>query len=156
MIRPLRRWHRFAWTLLLVVLPLVFWAGLAVRKQVPAMEQAPDVLRTGPPPNAEALRTLDFSTSAFPSTARLLKAGERLYLELTAQQAATKPDLLVYWHGPNDEDGWLLGRLAGRETRWFPLPNAAGQGKLRFYSLAHGESLDEIALALPAVAEETP
>jgi len=146
MIRPLRRRHRLIVSVLGVVLPTAFAAGLAARKPVPVSTALPTAI---------AGRSVEFATVLWTKTAlwpgheistRIRRSAlGSLALDLAVQQLP-KADVLVYWVAGAETAGdglpknaRLLGALA--EHTLLPLPTGARgeRGVLVLYSLADHE-----------------
>lgn len=150
MIHPLRRRHLWMTTAIAIILPVVFVAGLAVRKPIPATENAPSALMAPP---AVSFSHLLFEKSDLWADLKITtrvyadqQPAERLAVELHPQDYLKIPDLLVYWHPQPSiqtdklpDDAYLLGALAGTQKRRFILPEPAmtQDGSLILYSLAH-------------------
>ncbi len=150
MIQPLRRRRRWMMAAITIVLPVVFIAGLAVRKPIPATEDTPSALTV---PQAISFSHLLFEkTDLWPDLKIITRVyadqqpAERLAVELHPQDYLKIPDLLVYWHPQPaiqtdklPDDAYLLGALAGTKTLRFILPEPAmtQDGSLILYSLAH-------------------
>ncbi|MGH7595223.1 MAG: hypothetical protein ACREOI_02675 [bacterium] len=150
MIQPLRRRHRWMMAAITVILPVVFVAGLAVRKPIPATENIPAASTS---PSSMAFTHLLFEkTDLWPElkiTTRVYadqQPAERLAVELHPQDYLKIPDLLVYWHPQPSiqtdklpDGAYLLGALAGTQKLRCILPEPAmtQDGSLILYSLAH-------------------
>jgi hypothetical protein len=150
MIQPLRRRHLGMMTAIAIILPIVFIAGLAVRKPIPATESLPSALMTPP---AISFSHLLFEKSDLWTDLKITtrvyagqQPAEHLAVELYPQSYLKIPDLLVYWHpqpsiqtGKLPDDAYLLGVLAGTHKLRFILPEPAmtQDGSLILYSLAH-------------------
>src|SRR5882724_6369389 len=99
MILPLRRRHRRMFTIIGLVLPLAFIAGIAARKPVPT---ATLPVQLSPENQAFTVQEWDRS-DLFTKTlvhVRLLREAantDRLAVELSAPKDFVKADLLVYW-----------------------------------------------------------
>lgn len=137
-------------TALAVLVPAVFIAAIASRPPILEMDQLP-VSRTMtgrafPERLAEETGVrIDEATV----TLRLLGTAAEptryaVEFDPDAGQAVNSADVLVYWTDSAGGDAtvpdgaWLLGTLAGPQTRVFELPEQArpGSGRLIFYSLA--------------------
>ncbi len=159
MIQPLRRRHRWMMVTITIILPVVFIAGLAVRKPIPATGNVPSASMT---PLAISFPHLLFEKSGLWTGLNIMtrvyadqQPAERLVVELHPQDYLKIPDLLVYWHPrptiqkdklPND--AYLLGALAGTQKLRFILPEPAmtQDGALILYSLAHQKIIAAITL----------
>ena len=152
MIRPLRTRHRVMVTVLAVTLPVLFVAGLLVRKPPAEMEAIPEALQ----PSSATYSTLLSETpdlwGELAIVTRLHADGDpasRLAVELHPEAYIKTPDVLVYWHTEaTAEDvvpdgAYLLGALAGAQARRFALPDTAlaTDGHLILYSLAHQQTI---------------
>src|SRR5215208_6851605 len=100
MIRPLRQRHRRMVTVIGVLLPIAFAAGITARKPAPAVARLPAAL-AGTPQHFEAVEWV--RDDLFTKTAiqvRLLRekvgAGHSA-VALLAPKDFLKPDLIVYW-----------------------------------------------------------
>jgi hypothetical protein len=149
MIHPLRRRHRWMMTAITIILPIIFIAGLTVRKPIPATENLPTVSMT---PSAISFSQLLFEKNdlwpGLKITTRVYadqQPVERLAAELHPQDYLKIPDMLVYWHAHLSmqtdklpDDVYLLGALAGTQKLRFILPEPATtqDGSLVLYSLA--------------------
>lgn len=157
MIQPLRQRHRFIIITLAALLPLAFVFALRARKTAPLMRELPSALRHAAASFPRVLwekenlwPTLKMSTrvcaEAFPPA--------QLALELHPHEDLNASDILVYWSpkssGENLNEAYLLGTLAGKHKRSWPLPQAALQteGRIVLYSLGHQKVLASAALPL--------
>jgi len=150
MIQPLRRRHRRMMAAITIVLPVIFVAGLAVRKPIPATENVPSALMT---PSAISFTHLLFEKSDLWTDLNIItrvygdqQPAERLAVELHPRDYLKIPDMLVYWHRHPSiqtdklpDDAYLLGALAGTQKLRFILPEPAmtQDGSLILYSLVH-------------------
>lgn len=161
MIRPLRQRHRIVISTLAVLLPLAFALGLSSRKAPPRMQETPTPLRESSAILPQVLFETEDLWPDFKIFTRLLADAlppTRLAVELQPQKNLSAPDILVYWTQQNSgeeaaplTEAYLLGTLAGKQTRnWF-LPEAAlqSEGKLILYSLAHQTVLATASLKIP-------
>lgn len=157
MIAPLRRRHRWLTAALLVAVPVLYVAALAVRPGEPVMAGLPEVLAAGPPAGAEVVEELGEPFTDPPIAVRVRRGAARWWVELEPREPVARPEILVYWTpagsaaGQLSPDAFLLGALADARARAFALPPAAlgRAGRLVLYSLGHQEVVD--AAELPAV-----
>lgn len=150
MIQPLRRRHCWMMAAITIVLPIVFVAGLAVRKPIPATENVPAALMT---PAAISFSHLLFERSDLWTDLKITtrvyadqQPAEHLAVELHPQDYLKIPDMLAYWRPQPSiqtdqlpDNVYLLGALAGAQKLRFILPEPAmtQDGSLILYSLAH-------------------
>ena len=146
MIRPLRQRHRRMITIIGVLLPIAFAAGIAARRPAPTVATLPTALATTQR-HFEAVEweRADLFTKT-PIQVRLLReraGAARFAVEFSAAKDFVKPDLIVYWvaNSPNltdtlPDNARLLG--AFNSSLALPLsPDAGpGSGVLVLYSLA--------------------
>lgn len=152
-------------TVLAIVVPVVFIAGLTARKSPPVVDKVPTPLLDDLPKYRELVHAVEGVTIGdVEYTMRFYGIPSdptRMALELepAGQAGVNAPDVLVYWQeGPVDQDSesregrYLLGRLAGRQARRFALPEpvATAGGQLLFYSLARQEYVGT-AVSLPVL-----
>ncbi len=133
-----------------IVLPVVFVAGLAVRKPIPPTANTPSTSMTPPAisfshlmfEKSDLLADLKITTRVYADQ----QPAERLAVELQPQSYLKIPDMLVYWHPQPSiqksqipDDAYLLGALAGTQKLRciLPEPAATQDGSLILYSLAH-------------------
>jgi hypothetical protein len=138
-------------TVLGVLLPIAFAAGIAARKSAPTIAALPAALTTTPQ-HFEAVEweRADLFTKT-PIRVRLVRESSgagRFAVELSAAKDFVKPDLIVYWIAGNPnltdtlpDNARLLG---GFEAKALQLPGEAGEtnGVLVLFSLANGEVVD--------------
>ena len=161
MIRPLRRLHRWAITVLAVVVPVLFAVGLAARRPNP-VSALPAALA---PPSSELVGVRSLG-DLWPGLAVDARIGfdpadpSRRLLVLIPAEPLQAPDPLVFWSAERTmaslpPSAVLLGGLAGAAPQTFQLPAAArpGPGFLILYSLAWGRVLAATALPLDLSAE---
>src|SRR6266496_1812882 len=147
MILPLRQRHRRMFTVLGVLVPIVFVVGIATRKPMP--------LRTTPQMAADfrAAESLVWERgdifSQVPVRVRLLHSPVYFAVEFLPGRGFAKPDLLVYWvtakQSATDtlpDNATLLG--AFNPSVSFQLPQDADRigGAVVLYSLADHEIVD--------------
>ena len=154
MIAPLRRRHRQWMTGLALLVPAVCALALWSRPPAPAGaggETSP--VATSASSSARAIESLPGFRTA------VREGGEAAQLEVEALEPLRQPDLLLYFSAtPPSEalpgDAHLLGSVAYRQTRSYPLPaTAAPGGHLVLYSLAHQAVVATGALgAVPGAA----
>ncbi|MEK7729639.1 MAG: hypothetical protein AAB354_14630 [candidate division KSB1 bacterium] len=162
MIRPLRQRHRFIVFALALFLPLAFVLALSARKTPPRMRELPRALSN----EASSFpRVLWMNENLWPDrnlTTRVCGDSippSRLALELHPREDFNAPDILVYWSPQNSgedlNDAYLLGTLAGKHKRSWPLPEAALQteGQIVLYSLGHQQILERAVLPLRKILE---
>jgi len=152
MIRPLRQQHRRMLTVIGVLLPVAFVAGIAARKPAPTVTTLPAALAM-PSQHFEAVEweRADLFTKT-PIQVRLLRerAGAgRSAVALSSPHDFLKPDLIVYWvaGSPNTTDklpdnARLLGVFTSSMALSLPPEAASGGGVLILYSLADQEVVE--------------
>jgi hypothetical protein len=153
-----RQRHRAVWSLLAIVLPLLYVATLRARPPRPSPGDVPVATRGHGSPPANAARGAWHEADG--TRARRISGPTEAWLEIELRGAGRPPDLLAYWiEGPVDRragadeltaslaEAWLLGEAPGDDLRHYRLPSA-GEGTLLLYSLAHREI--RAALYLPA------
>ena len=118
MIQPLRRYHRFSFLALAVLIPVLFGAGLLARRPLVSVEATSDRINL-----------------IMPSGTAMIADSRELW-----GKAVDGPDLLVYW--TEDEPGLsslpanaqLLGSLESGRQAALRVPRG---GHLTLYSLAY-------------------
>jgi hypothetical protein len=148
MILRLRQRHRRMVITLGVLMPLVFAAGMALRKPVPEVDSLPYGLAAAQRFTSQLWQRGDLFAKA-PVKVRLLSESTNSFaLGFTAAKDFVKPDLLVYWVAGNTggmdalpDNAVLLG---GFDSVALPLPADAAttDGVLVLYSLADNEIVD--------------
>lgn len=150
MILQLRRRHRHIVIALGVILPVLFAAGMALRKPIPVVGSLPERLTTVQKFDTQIWERNDLFTKA-PAGVALLSDGangKEMALHFFAAKNFVKPDLLVYWvagaPGSTDslpEKALLLGEFGAAAL---PLPALATgtNGVLVLYSLADDQVVD--------------
>ena len=134
---PLRRRHRATVTLLAVLVPAMVLMALAARTPAPT-----DRANLSPPSPAGSQEI-----ETFPGFIGRMSVEGGGILTLEGTEELRQPDVLAYFStsAPGDSlpvDVHLLGPVAYRQARSFPLPDeAAAGGHLILYSLAHQEVL---------------
>ena len=158
MIQSLRRRHRWMMAAVTIILPVIFVAGLAVRKPVPASEQVPAGVAPLAADASHLLFEKDDLWNGLPISTRLFAAQQPatlLAVELHPRVYFKFPEILVYWHSSAStqldklpEESYLLGTLAGKENHRFVLPDSARthDGALILYSLAQQKLIATAAL----------
>lgn len=158
MIRPLRRRHRRIISVLAVLLPLAFIAGIASRKSIPAMAEIPPAIRPAAPEFTHLIFEQNDLWGQFDITTRVYAdtlPPSRLAVELHPQRYLGFPDLLVYWNAGAagaakipPQEAFLIGVLSGREKSRFLLPATALEtdGSVILYSLAQQQRIATAAL----------
>ena len=152
MIRPLRQRHRWMITIIGVLLPIAFAAGIAARRPAPTVATLPTALATTQR-HFEAVEweRADLFTKT-PIQVRLLResAGAGHFaVEFSAARDFVKPDLIVYWVAGNPnitntlpENARLLGVFNSSVALLLPLDAASGSGELALFSLADQEIVE--------------
>lgn len=165
MIRPLRQRHRLLLTSLALLLPLAFAFALRARKAPAPAEAIPAVLQYAVSPASKILWERDNLGPDLKISARVYGDAlppTSLLLELQPQSELNAPDILVYWSPQTSSTSdallrgaYLLGTLAGKQKRIWPLPEAALQveGTLLLYSLGHQQTLAIATLPLVEILE---
>ncbi len=150
MILQLRQRHRRMFTVLTVLLPLLFVVGIALRRTVPHSETLPPELSP---------QTVTFTATGYerddlfeksPVRARLYRDHESgtLAVGLTAAKDFLKPDLMVYWSSRRPATGDTLpaeAKLLGAfvsATLVLPSEASTTDGQLTLFSLANQEIVD--------------
>ena len=161
MIRPLRQRHRRMITIIGVLLPIAFAAGIAAHRPAPTVATLPTALATTQR-HFEAVEweRADLFTKT-PIQVRLLResAGAGHFaVEFSAARDFVKPDLIVYWvaGSPNVTDtlpdnARLLGVFNSSVALWLPPDGWPGSGVLVLYSLADQEI---VGVSKPIAIEE--
>lgn len=130
MTRPLRRFHRFTFLGLAVLLPLLFGAGLRSRRPLVQVEVPSERIHLITPNGTE------------------IAADSR---ELWGK-AIEAPDPLVYWveddpdRGTLPANAHLLGSLTAGARNSLRIPQGRKRGILILYSLAHREVVARAAV----------
>ena len=152
MIRPLRQRHRRMMTIIGVLLPIAFAAGIAARRPAPTVATLPTALATTQR-HFEAVEweRADLFTKTLIQV-RLLResAGAGHFaVEFSAARDFVKPDLIVYWvaGSPNNTDrlpdnARLLGAFNSSVALSLWLDAQPGSGVLMLYSLADQEVVE--------------
>lgn len=150
MIQPLRKVHRGVFFALLLVLPVLFVAGLLSRHSPPSG-----------PSHIEAVssRSISDQTAVLGGTKVRIRIfgghenGSEWQLELSPESPLLSPDVLVYWSKTNPTsdlpfDAKLLGSYG--PTKRYPLPGQAlqegGQGFVILYSLGWKRLVGSVAI----------
>jgi hypothetical protein len=152
MIRALRQRHRRMVTVIGVLLPVAFAAGIGARKPAPTVASLPTALaRTSQHLEAVEWERADLFTKT-PIQVRLLResAGAGHFaVEFSAAKDFVKPDLIVYWvtGGQNitnalPENARLLGTFNSSMALSLSPDAAQGSGVLVLYSLADQEIVE--------------
>ena len=152
MIRPLRARHRRMMTVLAVVVPVVFVAGLLARQPVPAVDELPGTVRPAVPEgfteaavDDAAWGGLALRTTWMVGPATAEGGPPARGVTLTFLVDPRLPDLLVYWAAESEGaslalDAHLLGTIGDLQERSWVLPgDASDGGVLVLYSLARQE-----------------
>ncbi len=161
MIRPLRQRHRRMMTIIGVLLPIAFAAGIAARRPAPTVATLPTALATTQRYfEAVEWERADLFTKT-PIQVRLLResAGAGHFaVEFSAARDFVKPDLIVYWiaGSPNVTDtlpdnARLLGVFNSSVALSLPPDAGPDSGVLVLYSLADQEI---VGVSKPLALEE--
>jgi len=166
MIAPLRRRHRWVWTVL-CLLPAALAAALWSRPPAALFNSSPPTALRPPVPHSTAVAESTVDIAGVSLHLALYASGDATLLAIEPLTEFAQPDVLAYW-APVAVSGsslprqaFLLGSIAGRRAGVFKLPAAAGHqggGQLVLFSLAHGEVLGSGALPrgpAPPTAELT-
>jgi hypothetical protein len=151
MILPLRQLHRRIFTVLGVLVPVTFIAGIAGRERAPTAATLPPELRSA----AQSFTATNWARPDLFARShvqvRLLReraAAGPFAIALSAGKDFLKPDLIVYWahgsqtiHDALPENALLIGTFS---TPALPLPDEAtkSDGELILFSLADNEIVD--------------
>ena len=148
MILPLRRRHRRIFTVIGILLPAVFVAGIAARKPVPTTALPNSLISAEETFSVNQWDRHDLFTNIAIRVQLLREASNtnRIAIQMSAPKDFVKADLLVYWLPVEStlkdnipEDAVLLGAFVSG----LPLPMSpamAGKpGALVLYSLADHE-----------------
>jgi len=151
MIRPLRQRHRRMFTIVGLLLPLAFIAGIAARKPIPTTALSTDFLQER---KAFTKATWDRS-DLFPKTALRVQllcqeaTTNRCAIQFSAAKDFVKADLLVYWLPAEStikdtipDEAILLGAFNSDRPLPVPLVAAGKPGTIVLYSLADHEIVD--------------
>lgn len=156
MTRSLRIRHRLFVSMLLLLLPLLFYAALRGRNPVPAVEDLPAALVAEAPIATAVLLEADGLWSGLPLHSRLLSDGEHLVLELSPAAYLKYPELLLYWTPDAavasdrlPDNAYFIGRLANDAPAALHLPTACQEhdGSFIIYSLAQQQVVAVAAIA---------
>ncbi|HZS05070.1 MAG TPA: hypothetical protein VFD58_09570 [Blastocatellia bacterium] len=145
MIQPLRQRHRVITTALAFVLPVLFVAGLVVRRQFPSAGQLQKIRQTDPLLENISVGHQELGKGSGIAMYLGSNHSNKEFLELVPSRDPAEPDLLVYWSESEPsserlpEAAVLLGAMAGSQPKSFPLPEqaSANKGRIILYSLAH-------------------
>lgn len=149
--QKLRTRHRSLITLVAVFVPIVFTAALVTRPPLVAMESLP-AHSNDSIANMTHIKSRDIALDSTTVTAQILQdAGGELVVRLIPAEGESVggADVLVYWHSTIAEsdvvppEAYLVGTLAGSQTRVFALPSNKATGQLMFYSLAQKRMYDD-------------
>ena len=156
MIAPLRNRHRRVVTVLAVLVPVGFVAGILSRSPDPTAEAIPGELRAElrEAPGQVVWARSDLWRDLPVDTALNRASDGRLFLTLQPRSDLKRPEVLAYWAPPGEsekpvpENAVLLGRLQGTLPSIFELPGVANgtPGRLLLYSLGHQELLKIVSL----------
>jgi hypothetical protein len=158
----LRSRHRLFTTVLAVVVPVGLALALAARPSQPTMERLPvsdgnvDAFTVAlGQPEQVAVEGATLGMTLLTTSPK--PAAYAVRIQPDSGRGVRGPDVLVYWSADSAGDdarlpdgAFLLGTLAGGQTRTLPLPASAGPGvgRVLFYSLAHQRLYDR-AWTLP-------
>jgi hypothetical protein len=128
MIRQLRRDHQLAFIFLALLLPILFVAGLALRRPMPRASKLP---------------------GQFLPTSNIIEGGGEGTLDLNSLRKSDVPDPLIYWsrERPSGNDPGNKAVLLGALSSWVGMgsllpANAGEEGYLIVYSLAQKRVVD--------------
>lgn len=116
MIRKLRRRHLWLWSILAVVLPLLFVASLIARRDPPRVDRIQPPLESAKPSATTDLAGTMRWQGADVETRLLARGSDASLISLTPNGRGLAADLVVYWtdSAPVIEDGLPSGaRLLG-------------------------------------------
>lgn len=151
MIRPLRQRHRRMFTVLGILLPVLFAVGIASRNAAPSVDSLPAGLAAAPERFVDPLWERDDLFEQVPIQVRLARdatdAGN-FGVQLVAKKDFLKPDLIVYWvtEPPASvetlpDEAVLLGQFDSSVALPLPADAAATGGVLVLHSLADNETV---------------
>ena len=165
MIRSLRKRHMATFSVLLVVLPLLYALALSVRSEPKSVDELP-AFGDDAAAFSVVLAERAHDSSAFKATTRIVAdqspAGQ-IRLEIALHANIEAPDMLLYWSASDVESGgqlpsnaYLLGSLQAASRQQVPLPSAAREkdGRLILYSLGHQEVVASVPLETRFAAPE--
>ena len=142
MIRSLRTQHRVTFTVLAVILPVLFVAGLRARRPIPSVPRLPDYESSFDQRSGFILWD-EIGIKARISSSTIGRA--KTFLDVIPVRELEEPDLLLYWDDRRPETGSLsekailLGSLKGVKPRRLIVPQSvpASVGYVILFSLAH-------------------
>ena len=146
MILSLRRRHRRMFTIIGILLPVTFVAGVAARKPIPTTAPSGALLPPRQTFSQSGWNRSDLFTNVAVRVQLLHDAANRIALQISTPKNFVKADLLVYWLPADSilkdnipDDAILLGAFVSGQ----PLPMrptaAEKSGRLILYSLAEHE-----------------
>ena len=150
MILPLRRRHRRLFTVIGLLLPVAFVAGVAARKPIPTTppsDALPSLRQTF---SQRGWNRSDLFTNVAVRVQLLHDAANtnRIALQISTPKDFVKADLLVYWLPAESilkdnipDDAVLLGAFVSGQPLPMPPTVAKKSGRLILYSLADHEIL---------------
>ena len=151
MILPLRRHHRRMFTVIAILLPVTFVAGVAARKPIPATAPSDALLSPRQTFSQSGWNRSDLFTNVAIRVQLLHDAANtnRIALQISTPKDFVKADLLVYWLPVESmlkdtipEDAVLLGAFVSGQPLSVP-PGLSGKpGSLVLYSLADHEIVE--------------
>lgn len=146
----LRRTHRWVFTVLCVLLPIVFVAGIILRRGVPETTALPPELLPQTQTFTATGREFGdlFSNSPVRVSLWCDIPGDQYAVSFTAAKNFTKPDLIAYWNAGHPAEvrqlptsATLLGAFVAGPLV-LPQEAMVTEGSLILYSLANQEVVD--------------
>ena len=150
MILPLRRRHRRMFTVIAILLPVAFVAGVAARRPIPTTAPPEALLSPRQTFSQNAWNRSDLFTNVAIRVQLLHDAANtnRSALQISPPKDFVKADLLVYWLPAESilkdnipDDAVLLGAFVSGQPLPMPPTVAQKSGRLILYSLADHEIL---------------
>ena len=150
MILPLRRRHRRMFTVIAILLPVAFVAGVAARRPIPTTAPPEALLSPRQTFSQSAWNRSDLFTNVAIRVQLLHDAANtnRSALQFSPPKDFVKADLLVYWLPAESilkdnipDDAVLLGAFVSGQPLPMPPTVAQKSGRLILYSLADHEIL---------------
>ncbi|MGK7925729.1 MAG: hypothetical protein AB4290_10865 [Spirulina sp.] len=163
MILSRRQTHFVAFSVLAILLPLCFIAGIALRPSytvasTPVPVELLEKAGFAVTPSAKTIASTELSDKGVTLNVETgLDDRDRLILTTQPTAAILRPDLLLYWQTGSsipeelDEDAILLGSLSGVSRRQFFLPDTVKD--MEGYLVLYSQVQQELVVAFPLTAE---